>query len=807
MALSYGFLESEVYSNKNFENQFRIFNLPDPTTDDQPVTKGYADLHYSGGEGGGGLSASGFTMQGTINIDDNRITNLPDPVSDSDPVTKRYAETHISQGATGKQGEKGEKGDPGSFSGTVSTDVNMDGYKLYGLPSPTADNEPMTKGKAETDFLKKTGGLMSGELGMSDQKITDLGDPTNEKDAANKKYVDSRSGGGLQASGFTMQGDVDMNSNRVINLPDPSRNDEPVTKGYAETHYSGQGRQGPKGEKGDRGLPGSSFGGTVSTDVNMTGHRLYGLPTPTQDNEPMTKGKAETDFLKKAGGVLTGELGMSDQKITDLGNPTNEKDAATKKYVDAKPVTVTGDLSMKNHKITDLGDPTANKDATNKEYVDSKVSRQGGLTQNQADLLYPSKTGGLMSGELGMSDQKITDLGDPTNDTDAANKKYVDAKPVKVTGDVDMKEHKLYGLPTPTQDNDAATKKWVTDDFPTKTNILNGFTMKGSLDMGGHKIFEVREPTNDKDAANKKYVDDSSARSANSGSGTFKDGSTTTSQLYIRRVLSSIGIFEDVTFHSGAFSQDVTSASPSNAVVNKNTLLNGGLIDLDSFAAPLKIFLRTLQEKMFDYNMSLLLLKGTVASHSIKHMDSSMVSSFVLRKVGNDTQLTVHFKKDLENGVYSYEFEVSSDHTSGFDVYLYGECGGSGFHAETMYRYWSSTEYNTGKDFNSRKQVKSRGGYFHRGSGKKVQFVGSFRYSGDTIVNRGKPYSLNTDTSVSTGKTYEFMVQKLTLDPLATSSTILGSSLTFVIEPDGNGTLDLKDDSYFSITQNLLLTV
>ena len=126
---------------------------------------------------------------------------------------------------------------------------------------------------------------------------------------------------------------------------------------------------------------------------------------------------------------------------------------------------------MKNRKITDLGDPTANKDAANKEYVDSKVSRQGGLTQNQTDLLYLSKTGGVVTGQLGMSDQKITDLRDPTNDKDAANKKYVDLKPVKVTGNVDMKGHRLYGLPTPTQDSDAATKKWVTDDFPTKTDI------------------------------------------------------------------------------------------------------------------------------------------------------------------------------------------------------------------------------------------------------------------------------------------------------------------------------------------------
>ena len=65
MALTYGFSESEVSSNKDFENQFRIFNLPDPTTDDQPVTKGYADTHYflrstgGGTEGGGGKGPKG----------------------------------------------------------------------------------------------------------------------------------------------------------------------------------------------------------------------------------------------------------------------------------------------------------------------------------------------------------------------------------------------------------------------------------------------------------------------------------------------------------------------------------------------------------------------------------------------------------------------------------------------------------------------------------------------------------------------------------------------------------------------------
>ena len=149
--------------------------------------------------------------------------------------------------------------------------------------------------------------------------------------------------------------------------------------------------------------------------------------------------------------------------------------------------------------------------------------------------------------------------------------------------------------------------------------------------------------------------------------------------------------------------------------------------------------------------------------------------------------------------MYSYEFEISSDHTLGFDVYMYGECGGTGYDGKTLYRFWSTADNGSGKDFSFRKQNVYNGGYFLRGSGKKVQMTGSFRYSGDTIVNRGKPYSLNTDTVSSfTGRTY---------DSSATSSSILGSSLKFVIEPDGNGVLDLKADSYFSITKNVSLTV
>ena len=46
---------------------------------------------------------------------------------------------------------------------------------------------------------------------------------------------------------------------------------------------------------------------------------------------------------------------------------------------------------------------------------------------------------------------------------------------------------------------------------------------------------------------------------------------------------------------------------------------------------------------------------------------------------------------------------------------MYGECGGAGFHAKTMCRYWAAT-YPSGDDFNLVKQGASgngvKGGYF-----------------------------------------------------------------------------------------------
>ena len=52
------------------------------------------------------------------------------------------------------------------------------------------------------------------------------------------------------------------------------------------------------------------------------------------------------------------------------------------------------------------------------------------------------------------------------------------------------------------------TKKWVTDEFPTKQEVLGGFTLTGSLNLSGNEVYGLPDvPTADNSATSKKYVD------------------------------------------------------------------------------------------------------------------------------------------------------------------------------------------------------------------------------------------------------------------------------------------------------------
>ena len=304
-----------------------------------------------------------------------------------------------------------------------------------------------------------------GNYDMNGKKLTNVGNPTSNKDAATKKYVDDNSGGG-KTSSLTIDSNIDIKDTfRILNLKSPSDADEPVTKNYAESNFFQRDGSQP-----------------MTGDVNMNNKKIKNLSSPTAISDAANKKYVddskvdESVFLKLDGTrVMTGNLNMNNNRIYNLPNPNGSKQPIPLAYGDLAYLHVDGSNVMTNHmnmnnkKITNLQTPTNNTDAATKKYVDDKSKPQDlspYLKKNGSD----SKTG-----NLNMSGNKIINLEDPVSDNDAVNKIY-------------MSNHLHSAQVQPSHYKDefsylmSSTSEW-TDEITTGTS----FNMKKIADLPPNK--------------------------------------------------------------------------------------------------------------------------------------------------------------------------------------------------------------------------------------------------------------------------------------------------------------------------------
>ena len=82
-------------------------------------------------------------------------------------------------------------------------------------------------------YLPLAGGAMKGDIAMSGHKVTGIGDPKADSQAANKSYVDTR----LMRTGGTtqkMEGILYLGGNKIAGVADPERSDDAATRGFVE---------------------------------------------------------------------------------------------------------------------------------------------------------------------------------------------------------------------------------------------------------------------------------------------------------------------------------------------------------------------------------------------------------------------------------------------------------------------------------------------------------------------------------------------------------------------------------------------
>ena len=198
-------------------------------------------------------------------------------------------------------------------------------------------------------------------------------DPTSNNQAANKSYADTK----LSLTGGTMTGDLILphhnypipgNTNKVINY-----------ESQREIFLSRQ----------------ESF--PMQADINMNNNFIQNIATPTSSHQVTNKGYCDYNFLnRQKGGMLMGSLSMNQNDLFEIPDtPKFGSSAVNKSYVEGEIAKIpqgsnsdtssflkldgsramSGNLDMENHKIVKLQDPTEDTDAASKFYIDQKLEQ------------------------------------------------------------------------------------------------------------------------------------------------------------------------------------------------------------------------------------------------------------------------------------------------------------------------------------------------------------------------------------------------------------------------------------------------
>ena len=241
----------------------------------------------------------------------------------------------------------------------------------------------LTNGTTEMPYVKKAGDTMTGAL--------NLPAPTENANAANKKYVD----------------DADAVLNAAIQKEVQDR--ETAIEGI-QTEIDG--------------VTGDLSGYLPLTGGTMTG--ALNVQTPTEAANAATKKYVDDAVQNATDPELEGRVEALEtsqaQQDTEIANLKNGTTALP--YLKKTGDTGTGTFNFTGADLT-VKAPTADASPATKAYVDSKITN---LENGSTALPYVKKTGDSMTGALNMSNNKVTNVADPTANGDAVNKKYVDDK-------------------------------------------------------------------------------------------------------------------------------------------------------------------------------------------------------------------------------------------------------------------------------------------------------------------------------------------------------------------------------------------
>lgn len=283
---------------------------------------------------------------------DKNLTN-PNPVNikgeKGDPFTYNDFTPEQLEALKGKQGEKGDPGQgiaQGGTAGQILVKASDTDYDTEWTNAPEIDG-----------VLKADGTVpMTGDLDLNGNKIVNMGEPVDSTDGANKGYVDKEITVKI-SSVYKPAGSIEF-----ANLPTPTAdilgNVYNVTDDFtADTKFI----------VGERGKKYSA--GTNVAVVEQDGNYYYDALTGIIDT---------SDFLSKTeGGTVNNDVTVTGHFVGDTIQANNGLSVTKVTSLLDQPipfVNVAGDTNV----AIEIGEPTENKHAATKAYVDDKAPPANG---------------------------------------------------------------------------------------------------------------------------------------------------------------------------------------------------------------------------------------------------------------------------------------------------------------------------------------------------------------------------------------------------------------------------------------------
>ena len=429
--------------------------MSDLKTKDTGVSLTYINNNY--------VRSDGETpLTGSLDMRGNTLYNVADPVNPQDVVTKVYVDNTKGSGVIGRK-----VGD------AVSIKENLDflgKQRIKNLPDPVNDHDAVTKEYVDTTtvpFLKldQTKYNTKGDIDMGDQfTVLNVKTPIDDNHITNKKYVDEmdnlKSAFTFKNGVYYAKGGIIMRKNKLGGLQEPTNDGEAATKKYVDDTTKNLFI-----DENDN----IAFG----LNVDMEGNQILGLPEPVQDEEPATKkyvDDLQTQYIDKRGNVkFDRSINVGNNRIFSLKDPKKDYEATNKKYVD----------DTINKRIQEEKDNFLPQDPATKEYVDEAIKQVAGgnILVSKEGVFIKANGHYRATAPLDIDNHKMENLPDPVDEKDAVNKKYIDEIVENLTlkqglirenggfnlvdSYINMNFHNIRNVGLPKDENDGVPRKFV----------------------------------------------------------------------------------------------------------------------------------------------------------------------------------------------------------------------------------------------------------------------------------------------------------------------------------------------------------